>query len=296
MNTFQLTCFLTVAETLNFAKAAERLNITQPAVTHQIRSLEDELNAKLFVRTTRRVELTPAGYLFLGDAKSMVAISVRAKKRFENPLEQVVSPLSVGCYSATDLFMLPPVFRKLAEIYPNVQPRLQVVPFPHLYRLLEEEDVEVIIGFKENGPKKPRGVYRELRKIPIACVCPKGHPLCEKSSIEIDELEGERLIAGDPMTSPRNIVALQGQLMGGRSPADFYICESTEAAMVLTSAGFGVTVLPDFPLPPELSLDKTVIENLEPMSFGLYYKTLQGNALLKDFICIMEKSMDKIFA
>ena len=58
MNTFQLTCFMTVAETLNFARAAERLNITQPAVTHQIRSLEEELEVKLFKRTTRLVELT----------------------------------------------------------------------------------------------------------------------------------------------------------------------------------------------------------------------------------------------
>lgn len=48
MNTFQLTCFLTVAETLNFLKAADWLNITQPAITHQIRSLEEELNVKLF--------------------------------------------------------------------------------------------------------------------------------------------------------------------------------------------------------------------------------------------------------
>ena len=58
MNTFQLSCFLAVAETLSFARAAEQLNITQPAVTHQIHSLETELNVKLFVRTTRTVNLT----------------------------------------------------------------------------------------------------------------------------------------------------------------------------------------------------------------------------------------------
>ena len=61
MNTFQLHCFLTVAEHLNFARAAQQLNVTQPAVTHQIRTLEAELNVKLFRRTTRTVNLTPAG-------------------------------------------------------------------------------------------------------------------------------------------------------------------------------------------------------------------------------------------
>lgn len=80
MNIFQLSCFLAVAECLNFARAAERLHVTQPAVTQQIHSLEKELNVNLFVRTTRSVKLTEAGLAFLNDAKHMVAISERAKK------------------------------------------------------------------------------------------------------------------------------------------------------------------------------------------------------------------------
>lgn len=80
MNTTQLICFLTVAETLNFARAAEQLHVTQPAVTQQIHSLETELNLQLFRRTTRTVELTQDGLIFLGDAKAMVEIFERAKK------------------------------------------------------------------------------------------------------------------------------------------------------------------------------------------------------------------------
>lgn len=84
MNTFQLTCFLAVAEHLNFARAAEQLHVTHPAVSQQIQSLEKELNTKLFIRTTRTVKLTEEGKAFLNDAQQMVAISERAKKRFEN--------------------------------------------------------------------------------------------------------------------------------------------------------------------------------------------------------------------
>lgn len=68
MNTFQLTCFLAVAETLSFARAAEQLHVTQPAVTQQIKSLEKELNVKLFRRNTRTVRMTMAGSAFLEDA------------------------------------------------------------------------------------------------------------------------------------------------------------------------------------------------------------------------------------
>ena len=60
MNTTQLECFVTVAENLNFARAASILHITQPAVTHQIVSLEGELDAKLFIRTTRSLSAPPA--------------------------------------------------------------------------------------------------------------------------------------------------------------------------------------------------------------------------------------------
>ena len=80
MNTMQLSCFLEVAETLSFARAAEKLHVTQPAVTQQIQSLEAELNVKLFRRTTRTVELTQAGLVFLGDAKTMYEISGKAKR------------------------------------------------------------------------------------------------------------------------------------------------------------------------------------------------------------------------
>ncbi|WP_321015418.1 LysR family transcriptional regulator [Hungatella effluvii] len=111
MNTFQLSCFLAVAETLSFARAAEQLSITQPAVTHQIHSLETELNVKLFVRTTRTVNLTQEGTLFLNDARNILALTIRATKRFENPLEQEIQLFSIGCHSYSHMFLLADVLR-----------------------------------------------------------------------------------------------------------------------------------------------------------------------------------------
>ena len=69
MNTIQLQCFVAVAEHLNFSRASEDLKMTQPAVSHQIRSLEDELEVKLFNRTSKSVALTQEGILFLADAQ-----------------------------------------------------------------------------------------------------------------------------------------------------------------------------------------------------------------------------------
>ena len=85
MNIFQLNCFLAVASSLSFAHAAKQMNVSQPAITNQIKTLEAELNAKLFRRSTRLVELTPEGQAFIADAKQIVAIAEQAKMRFSNP-------------------------------------------------------------------------------------------------------------------------------------------------------------------------------------------------------------------
>ena len=94
MNTFQLTCFLAVAEYLNFAQAAQQLHVTHPAVSQQIKSLEKELNVTLFQRTTRSVKLTEEGRAFLRDAQQIVAISDRAKKRFDGALPGTIETLA----------------------------------------------------------------------------------------------------------------------------------------------------------------------------------------------------------
>ena len=149
MNTFQLTCFLTVAETLSFVKAARQLNVTQPAVTHQIRSLEEELNAQLFKRTTRAVEITQEGLIFLNDAKNVLNIITLAKKRFEEPVGDERQFFSIGCHSSNELRLLPGVLRQMADACPNLYPIFQIVPFQHLYQLLEEGAVDVVIAFQE---------------------------------------------------------------------------------------------------------------------------------------------------
>ncbi len=82
MNTMQLECFLAVADNLSFARAAEQLHVTQPAITHQINSLENELHAKLVRRTTRIVELTPDGQNFPRLCQKYFKSNTLCKKTF----------------------------------------------------------------------------------------------------------------------------------------------------------------------------------------------------------------------
>lgn len=284
MNIFQLTCFLAVAETLNFAQAAELRGITQPAITHQIHTLETELNVKLFNRTTRTVKLTQAGQTFLGDARSIVMISERAIKRFENPPDQEVQTFSLGCHIHGHLFLLPEILRRMADSYPNLHPQIQVVPFKHLYRLLAEDDVDVIVAFRENSTKKMPFNYKELGSIPAVGYCAANHALAQFPRLSINDLEHEKLILHDPKKSPDSITMLQMKLMESHSSSELFFCDSEEAAITLAQAGYGIALLPGLHTANSSSLVLIPIDGLDPLSFGIYYKTLSKNPILRDFI------------
>lgn len=289
MNTFQLDCFIQVAETLSFARAAERLNVTQPAVTHQIHSLEEELNVKLFRRTTRIVELTQEGFLFLEDARDILSISHRAKRRFTNPSAEEIRPFSVGCHSYTHLFLLSKALGQMAKEFPTLHPRLRVVSFPHLYRLLDEEEVDALVGFQDKAP----GVYRELLRSPIVLVCPQEHPLASRDKIQLSDLKEFPLILSGAGMAPSQVLQLQSRCMEGRPFSDFHFTESPESAIVLTKAGLGVSLLPDLLLPHDPSLARVPLQEDLSLSFGVYYKSLQSRPLLRSFLSALQDTIKK---
>lgn len=284
MNTFQLSCFLAVANSLSFARAAEQMQISQPAMTHQIKMLENELNTKLFRRSTRVVELTPEGQAFVADARSMVTIAEQAKLRFRNPEDRPIEVLSIGCSSYTQLELLTEVLNDLLAEHPNLHPRLHVVPHEQLFHLLETETVNVVLDIRQGGEAAGKLTFRELQRSRLACVCRRDHPLADRESISAQELAGEKLIFCDPITLDPEIAKLQWKLAEGRNPADIHFCGSAEASSVLAGAGFGLAILPEIMVPFNENIAAVKIEEAPKLSFGLFYQPYPGDAILKQFI------------
>lgn len=289
MNTFQLNCFLAVASSLNFARAAEQMNVSQPAITHQIKSLESELNVKLFRRSTRMVEITPEGQAFFADAKSIVTISEQAKMRFSSAADRPIEVLSIGCSSYAQLALLKDILHQLSTEDPNLHPHLSVVPHDKLFHLLETETADVIFDIREGGEQKPNFAFRELQKSALVCACRKGTPAADREFITIEELANEKLIFCDPMTLSHHIAKLQGRLAEGRNPADIHFCSSSDASVVLASAGLGLAILPALFIPPEESLVKVPIKDAPRLSFGMFYRPYPGDTILKKFVQYAKK-------
>lgn len=291
MNTFQLSCFLAVANTLSFARAAEKMHISQPAISHQIQSLETELNVQLFRRTTRLVEITPEGESFLPDAQSMVAIAAQAKLRFQNPEEKPIEKLSIGCGSYNQLCLLSESLDELGKLYPNLHPHLFVFPHDQLFQLLENGSADVIFDIHD-GTRNDRDLtYREFRKSPIACVCQRGHPLAAADSVSMGDLNGQPLIFCNPINLVPEVAKLQWKLAEGRSPGELHFCASVEAAVVLAGAGFGIAVLPKFLVPGEPHLAVLNLCDAPELSYGIFYKPYPGDDMLKKFIQIAKRRL-----
>lgn len=288
MNTAQIQCFLTVANTLNFARAAQQLHITQPAVTQQIHGLEKELGVQLFHRTTHSVQITQEGMLFLTDARQMAAISDRAKKRFARQPAEAIETLTIGCMHIQSLSLLTEPLARMKREHPAFHPQIQMVPFQHIYRLLDEGSLDVVAEFQNQAASA--FAYKELTQSPMVCICAQGHPLAGRQEIALEELEHQPLILPAPSQVPLSVRKQQEVLLGERMPGELYFCDTVDAISVLAAAGYGVSVLPALLVSHEASVCQIPIKGGQSISFGLYYKDLKDRALLKSFIK-MEKQL-----
>lgn len=286
MNTVQLECFLAVAEYLNFSKAANSLKITQPAVSHQITSLEDELGSRLFIRTSKNVSLTEAGLMFIEDASSIIKIASGAKKRLRSDACDLLY-LTIGCHNQSELDLLPPIISRLVKHFPTLHPSVKLIPFKSMANLLEEERIHVMFGFQYDDQKKPIGIYHELGGLNVCCVCPANHPFTGRTTLCAEDLVGP-LVLCDPQRLPQPILQSQIRISSSCHPSDLYFVDSYESILAMVKAGLGCSLLPAYPRCAQDGLVYIPVEDLSPIHFGMYYKSLKGNPVLKEFIRLMD--------
>ena len=114
---------VTLAETLHFGRAAEKLNLSQPPLSHQVRQLEDELQVKLFHRTKRQVQLTEAGRMFVQEARVILAQAAHASNLASRMTRGQVGQLTVGVAGPADA----PIFVEILRAFSTKYPRVHIV-------------------------------------------------------------------------------------------------------------------------------------------------------------------------
>ncbi len=284
MTEIQIECFLSVANHLNFARASEELSISQPAVTHQIQSLEAELGVKLFKRSTRFVSLTEEGISFLDDAKSMQQIIFRAKSRFSKAGTAAYETLVIGCSSPYQMqLFLDPLYQMRLK-YPDFHPQFRYITPSQIPPKIDDEILDIAFSSKINIGTKKEVIYRELFQVPLCCVCPKDHPVALRKNVSLDDLQQHKLIVYTPVSASPEVTVAQKKLLGNKNIKDTYLCEYSEDAILLVRAGYGIAILPQIFVPEWTDVCTVPIDNVKKMSFGFYHKAHSSNKVLHDFI------------
>ncbi len=290
MNTFQLQCFLAVSNSLSFARAAEQMNVSQPAVTHQIQALENELNTKLFHRSTRMVELTPDGHAFISYAREMVEMEQQAKLRFGSPKGRAFEILSIGTGSHTIFADLEPILSELLALHPNLHPKLHVATHERLFHMLDNDSAHAIFSFQEIAPSREHMVFVPLCASSMVCAGKQNLSDELGSTRSIEQLTQQSVIIHDPVFLSSEALNLRMELTGNRSRSNIHFADSVAAAITLARAGYGLAIIPEIYAHNCADLSLYRLEQAPNLTFGLFYNEMNRGDTLASFLKLAKRA------
>lgn len=277
MNTFQLECYIALSDTLNYARTAEHMNVSQPAITRQIQSLENELGVKLFKRSTRSVDLTDDGKSFLADAKKILDISQNALQRFEKKRDNDFIRFAIGVPNSVYIRLIAPIICKLRQEHPNLKPVIVQLPISQLLPKLNDGTIDVALGIKDSKTKASNYAFRKICSTSLMCMMPPEHPLTKEDTITTELLRHYPSIIYNPTDIPSATVSWQEITNYGGSAEDVTFCDSSEIAAALSAASVGIATAPKHLVPPISGIFTKELSDSPQLSLGIYYKRGQLN-------------------
>ena len=237
-----LRYFIALAEELSFTAAAQRLHISQPPLSQQIRDLEHELGAVLFLRTSRKVELTEAGTAFLAHARSIIASAELAATQVKAIGQGMTGALNVA---ATGSMLLGPLAALMADYrrrFPGVVIGLhEMAPEAQLNALATRA---VDISFLRMPPEDAELVHETAWREPVGVFLPSGHRLAECGAIALAELHEDEHVFLRLRDSSFAVYLRQCCVEAGFIPRISQQVIESYSLTSLVAAGFGVALAP----------------------------------------------------
>lgn len=246
MDIRQLRYFLAVAEEGHFGRAAKRLHIVQPALSMQIRSLEDELGGKLFMRTSRHVELTEAGSLLMIEARRIIQQTEHAMTAVQKSLRGEAGKIRIG-FSGIAVFtdQLSEDLRAFKKKIPNVELELREMA-PHL-QVKEILSGQLDIGYVPTNPtfKYDAQLKTEIvGRWPLYIGMSSDHPLAKRKQLTVKSISNEPFILYASQEGDEGPLPKLRELMG-QEPNVAYRVTNTLSVIALTSSGIAISLVPE---------------------------------------------------
>jgi DNA-binding transcriptional LysR family regulator len=260
----RLQVFHAVAKHLSFTKAAEALFMTQPAVTFQIRQLEEQFNTRLFDRAHGRITLTSAGQVALEYAERILGMSSELDTRLKEMSGHVAGPLLVGASMTIAEYLLPRILGEFKSQNPGVVPRLFVANSEAVQARIAERSLDV--GFIEGDSHLPSLVTDTCAEDELQVVCAPSHPLAKLGAITPKLLTEHAYIGREPGSGTREVIDHYLEKAGVAPESQQLVMElgSPEALKGLAATGLGFAIMSRATVVKETQLGQLVSLPLEP--------------------------------
>lgn len=280
-----LRYFVAVAEEGNVTTAASnRLFTSQPSLSRQLKDLEMEVGAELFIRSARGIELTPAGVAFLEQARlslSHAAAAVEAARRAARLSKET---FTVGFLTGQEADWLPRVTQLLRDDLPNIEFKVVSLQSPSLADALQRGDVDM--GFLRVEPR-PDLRYEVIAKEPLLAIMPSDHRLADNGPVDPREFANETFIGySDIPHVLRDVVAEYFKANGIEIEPCQYLLDDFGTGISLISSTRGVTLLPTYvePLLPWSVVSRQLTGVQPTIDIAVGYRTDNESPILRKFL------------
>jgi DNA-binding transcriptional LysR family regulator len=240
----QIRSFLSIAETLHFGHTAELIHISQPALSLQIRGLEEEIGVQLFERNRRKTTLTAAGIAFRGDAAAALSQLEQAIRKSRLAANGKLGLLRIGFISTAGNEILPKIVRRFRDLNPEVEFSLRSIPTAPQVRMLKAGALDfgfLRLPIGEHSALEALTVHRE----PFVVVVPSSHKLAKRKRLRLREVSGENFVMYQRAYAPGFHDLILGMLRdAGIVPSISQTAAEIATLISLVDAQMGIAVLP----------------------------------------------------
>jgi len=260
----RLQVFHTVARLLSFTKAAETLHMTQPAVTFQVRQLEEYFNTRLFDRTHNRISLTEVGQLVYDYADRIFDLYAEMDDSVKEITGDINGVLLIGASTTIAEYMLPVLLGDFKNKYPDVQIRLRVSNTDEIVAMVENNVID--LGVVE-APVANKSLAVELCRMDrLVAIVPSDHPLAHKTDVTVADLAQYPFIMREEGSGTREVIT-HYFAQAGLSMLNLNIVMelgSSEAIKGAVTSGMGISILSRVTIQKELQLNILHALDLSP--------------------------------
>jgi DNA-binding transcriptional LysR family regulator len=254
LENFRIVVFRAVAEQLSFRKAAEELYLTQPAVSLQIKALEEELGVQVFDRAGAQITLTQAGTILLRYARQVNSLFVQMERKIVALTGDHAGQLALGASTTIAQYVLPRLLGEFCKEHPRVHPTLISGNTEHIVDAVEKQKIE--LGLIE-GPARSRTIKtKPFLEDDLLLIVPAAHEWAELESVPCAEIGSAPLLMRERGSGTRRVVemALERQGLKHKSLRIMMELDSTEAIKSAVEAGLGVGFVSRWAMAKDLRL------------------------------------------